>query len=420
MKLALVLTAAVAVATTTLVAAPVGATPQPAAEVAPRALVSKSFTVFGKFTSRKIVDYGNANGIGNLTITQGVLDDGAGSKIGTLTTVIRVVAPSTKKDAELRDTQSEIKLKDGQIFAQAVNEDPKAGPPKSLHIMSVTGGTGAYASARGTLIIYPMGSKYRMAYDIFVEKNLKSESFSFDTIVEAGATGEGPQGIGDVALMNAAGGDDSYILVATSAGTAGKTVIDAVDMQLFTPDGTLFARAIARSKSGTATTTTFAVLGGTGSYSGHRGELKLSPNGKSITVKLAAPGGKSKRLAWFEDAGKASADVGITGGTFVGAEGYMYKTAKVNKKKDRIGQYFASLITYDEINGVVPVVGMIEQEFSTSTVIVTGITLGTGSDGAPVARPVVGGTGDAGGAAGQATSVQESSGVWRKAARFWR
>ena len=418
MKIALALTAAAALAATALVSAPVSAAPAgaPQAEqVTPRAL--KSFTVFGTLTSRSRVPYGNAQGIGDLVVSQGTIADITGKKVGTLTTVMRVVAPSTKKDAELRDTQSQIQLKDGQIFAQAVNEDPKKGNPKKLHIMSVTGGTGAYASARGTLIIYPMGKRYRMAYDIFVEKNLRSETFPFDTIVEAGATGDGSQGIGDVSLLSATGVDDSYILIATKVGTA----LDSVDMQLETPKGTLFARTIARSKGAEPQAATFAVLGGTGEYAGFRGELRLSPDAKSVTVKLASPPSvKPRSLTWFEDAGRAVIDVAIPGGSFLGAEGYMYKTAKVTSKKNRIGQYFASLITYDEINGITPVVGMIEQEFSTSTIIITGITVGAGQDGSSVVRPVVGGTGDAGGARGQATSVQESSSVWGKAARFWR
>jgi hypothetical protein len=421
-KIALALTAATALAAATLISAPVSAAPessQPSREVTPRALVKESFTVFGTFTSRRVVDYGDPKGIGNLTITQGRLDDISGNKVGTLTTVMRVVAPSSKKDAELRDTQSQIRLKGGQIFAQAVNEDPKDGPPESLHIMSVTGGTGAYASARGTLIIYPMGSKYRMAYDMFVEKNLRSETFTFDKIVQVDDTGSGSQGIGDVSMLHGTGADDSYILIATSAGTSGSAVIDSVDMQIFTAGGTLFARTIGRSTPGPLQASTFAVLGGTGSYAGYRGELTLSRNAKSVTARLAPPGGKSKRLAWFEDGGRGIGEVDIPGGTFRGTEGYMFTTAKM-RKKDKAGDYYATTMTYDLIEGLTPVVGLIEQEFPTSTVITTGITLVTGETGASVVRPVVGGTGDYIGAAGQLSSIEESSGVWRKAARFWR
>lgn len=416
MKTVVTLAASSALAMGALVATPVSAAPAPPASdvtVAPRAAVKKSFTVFGKFTDRQVVRYGNANGIGNLTITTGSVSDGLGKKVGTLTTVIRVVAPSPKKDAELRDTQSQIKLKDGQIFAQAVNEDPKDGPPKSLHIMSVTGGTGAYASARGTLIIYPYGDKYRMAYDLFIDKNLKQQTFSFGSVDQASAQGDAPKGVGDVSLLRGTGTDDSYVLIATTAGAR----IDAVDMQVFTDDGSLFARTIARSRAGAPQASTFAVLGGTGSFAGYRGELTLSADGESIRAKLSAPSGKGKRLTWFEDAGRNVASVDIPGGTMVGGQGSMLKAAGSKKK---VGSYFVSRITYDEVGGVTPILTMMEQEFNTGTMIITGITLSTGEDGVPATRPIVGGTGDYGGAAGQAASVRESGGDWRKNARFWR
>ena len=417
MKVIVTSLAAAALAATALVAAPATAAPAPAAEPTPRAVAKKTFTVFGKFTSRQQVTYGNAKGIGNLTITQGTISDVAGKKVGTLTTVLRVVAPSPKSDAELRDTQSQIQLKDGQIFAQAVNEDPKDGPPKTLHIMPVIGGTGAYASARGTLIMYPMGDKYRMAYDLFVDKDLKSQTFRFDSVVDEAHTGTGTQGIGNVVLMHATSADDSYVLIATRAGSPGGAPMDAVDMQVFTATGSLYARTIARSKSSTPQATTFAVLGGTGTYSGYRGQLTLSPDGRSITAKLVAPSGSAKPLTWFEDNGRNATTVEIPGGTFLGVEGSMFKAAGDKKKS---GDYFTSRIAYDEINGVTPVLTTLEQEFKTGTMIITGITLSTGEDGAPVWRPIVGGTGDFGGAAGQVSSAQQSPTVWRKTGRFWR
>jgi hypothetical protein len=409
--------AAAALAATALVAPTATAAPAPAAEPTARTVVKKTFSFYAKFTSRQVAPYGNAKAIGDLTITQGTVSDMAGKKVGTLTTVLRVVAPSPKKDAELRDTQSQIQLKDGQIFAQSVNEDPKGKPPVDLHVMPVTGGTGAYASARGTLLMRKVGDKYLMAYDIFVDKDLKAQTFTFDNIVEAAHQGSAPQGIGDVSLLRATGATNSYVLIATRAGDARGIVTDAVDMQVVTATGSLFARTIARGKAGPAQSSTFAVLGGTGSLSGYRGELTLSANGRSITAKLAAPSGSAKPLTWFEDAGRSPATVEIPGGTFLGVGGSMFKAAGDKKKS---GDYFASRIEYDEIDGVTPVLTMLEQEFKTGTMIVTGITLSTGEDGAPVWRPIVGGTGDFGGAAGQVSSAQQSPTVWRKTGRFWR
>ena len=412
MKLVVALTAAAALAAGALVAPAATAAPAPA----PTGLVKKSFMVYSKFTSRQVVTYGNANGVGDLTITQGTVTDTAGKKVGTLTAVVRVVAPSPKKDAELRDTQSSVTLNDGTIFAQAVNEDPKGKPPEELHIMPVTGGTGAYATARGTLLMRKIGDKYLMAYDLFVEKDLKASTLNFTNVVQTTATGNGAQGIGNVTLTRATGGDNSYVSVATRAGSAGGTTIDSVDLQVFTATGSLFARAIARTKGGDSKDQAYAVLGGTGTYSGYRGELTLKSGGKSIALKLAAPSGGSKPLNWVEADG-AAATVTIPGGSFLAADGIMYE--KVDKKK-KLGDFFATQTTYDEIDGVTPIVTMIEQDFKTGTMLITGITLSTGADGPAVVRPIVGGTGDYGGAAGQASSVQDASGLWRKSARFWR
>ncbi len=419
MKRFVALAAGAALAATALVSVPATAAPTPVApatEPTPRALVKKSFSLNAKFTSRQAVAYGNPKGVGDLKITTGTVTDTAGKRVGTLTTVMRVVAPSTKKDAELRDTQLQIQLKDGQIFAQAVNEDPKDGAPKSTHLMSVTGGTGAFASARGTLIIYPTGDKYLMAYDFFVEKDLKAQTLSFDNIVEVGYDGTGTQGIGDVSLMRATGATDSYILIATRAGDARGVVTDAVDMQVITASGSLFARTIARSKSSTPQPVTFAVLGGTGSFAGYRGELTLSANGRSVAAKLAPPSGSAKPATWFEDNGRGTT-ADITGGTFLGSQGSMFKAAD---RKKKAGAFFASRIEYAEIGGVTPVLTMLEQDFTTGTMLVSGITTSTGQDGTPVWRPIIGGTGDVGGASGQVSSVEQSAGIWRKTGRFWR
>ncbi|MBU6312244.1 MAG: hypothetical protein KGN38_06900 [Actinomycetales bacterium] len=412
MKLAVALSAAAVVATA-LVGPPVAAAP-----AAPAALAKKSFTVCLKFTTRLEVPYGHAQGMGNFVVLQGVLTDTSGKRVGTLTSVNRVLAPSPKKDAELRDTQLSVVLSDGTIFSQAVNEDPKGKTPERAHIMPVTGGTGGYASARGTLNLYEpiFCDSYGIGFDIFVEKDLRTSTLSFDSVVNATATGDAPQGVGDVRLTRAVGGDNSYVSIATRAGSSGGTVLDTVDLQVFTTDGSLYARAIARSKGGAAKNQAFAVLGGTGTYSGYRGELTLDASGRSIRLRLAAPTGNAKPITWFEDTGKGVTDLAITGGSFAGVEGVMFQ--KADRKKE-IGDYFSTRIVYDEIDGVVPVVTMLEQDFKTGTMIVGGITLSTGEPGTLVA-PIIGGTGDYGGASGQVTTAQESTDLSRKTGRFWR
>lgn len=421
MKVFVIAVGAAALAATALVTAPATAAPAPmtpaapAAELAPRSEAKKFFTLYAKFTSRQEVSYGNAKRVGNLTVTRGTVTDLAGKKVGTLTTVMRVVAPSSKRDAEFRDTQSQVQLKDGQIFAQSVNEDPKAGPPKTVHVMPITGGTGAYFSARGTLVLRPVGDKYLMAYDIFVEKESEAARFTFDDVVKKTVTGDGKEGIGNVILSHAPGDSDSYVAVATRAGTQGGTVIDSIDLQVFTATGSLFARTIARS-SGAARPQNYAILGGTGTYAGYGGELNLSADGRGITAKLVSPRGKSSGTKWLEDDGDGVTGLAITGGTFLGLKGLQYKTS--NRKKD--GDFYVTRIVYDEVNGVTPIVTMLQQRFSSGTMIVNGITLTDGTDGRTIWRPIIGGTGDFGGANGEVSSLQQSSGLWLKTAKIWR
>ena len=92
---------------------------------------------------------------------------------------------------------------------------------------------------------------------------------------------------------------------------------------------------------------------------------------------------------------------------------------KADRKK-KVGDYFATQIAYEEIDGVTPILTMLEQDFETGTMIVSGITTTADTDGAAVARPIIGGTGDYIGASGQVTSLEESADLWRKTGRFWR
>jgi len=387
------LAAGAAVTATALVVAPASAAP------APRDLVKDSFSLTGEFTSRVIDESGNPQGIGDLTVTTGKVSGSVGN--GTLTTVIRVVAPGKESDAELRDTQSQVQLKKGQIFAQAVNEDPKGKPPQTLHIMPVVGGTGAYAGARGTLNLIPQGKtgKYLFMYDVFVEKDLSKETFSFDAPV---STTSG-RGVGAVTLTRAARGDTSYVAVATNIGSPRQSI----DLQLFEGDSTIFARTIgARSSKPMA----FAILGGTGTYAGVRGELILSADGRTMTARIAKAGGGSKPLSW-NNVSKRAVDVTTDNEVGVYASGAI-TPARGNQPK---GDYFATTLTYPEVDGVTPVIAMVEQGFTSGTMVVSGMLLGT----EPARLPIIGGTGEYGGASGT-VSGPTGSGTTRITANFWR
>jgi len=382
----------------------------------PRATVKKSLTLYAQFTSRQEANYGNAQGVGNLMVTQGKVTDSAGEKVGTLTTVMRVISPAATKNFELRDTQSQIQLKDGQIFAQAVNKDPKSGPPKTVHVMPVTGGTGAYLSARGTLTLRPMGDKYLMTYDLHMEKGSKSTSFAFNNVVKKSATGDAPQGIGNVDLARATGDAHSYVTVATRVGSKSSTVTHSIDLEVETESGSLTARTISRT-SGVPKAQTYAILGGTGSYAGYGGELRLSADGRTISTKLIAPQGESRSTQWLEDNGRSVTSLDITGGTFLAAIGKQFRAQDSTKKS---GEYTATRITYQEIDGVTPISTMLQQRFPQGTMIVSGITFSAGDDGKTVFRPIIGGIGGFSGANGQVSSLQESPDLWLKTGRIWR
>ena len=387
-----------------------------ALDPAPRATVKKSLTLYAQFTSRQEANYGNAQGVGNLMVTQGKVTDSAGEKVGTLTTVMRVISPAATKNFELRDTQSQIQLNDGQIFAQAVNEDPKSGPPKTVHVMPVTGGTGAYLSARGTLTLRPMGDKYLMTYDLHMEKGSKSTSFAFNNVVKKSATGDAPQGIGNVDLARATGDAHSYVTVATRVGSKSSTVSHSIDLEVETETGSLTARTISRT-SGVPKAQTYAILGGTGSYAGYGGELRLSADGRTISTKLIAPQGESRSTQWLEDNGRSVTSLNITGGTFLAAIGKQFRAQDSTKKS---GEYTATRITYQEIDGVTPISTMLQQRFPQGTMIVSGITFSAGDDGKTVFRPIIGGIGGFSGANGQVSSLQESPDLWLKTGRIWR
>ena len=397
MKAMVIAAAGGALIGTTLLAAPASATP------VPRDIVKESFSLTGEFTGRVVDESGNPQGIGDLTVTTGKVSGSVGS--GTLTTVIRVVAPGQKADAELRDTQSQVQLKKGQIFAQAVNEDPKGKPPETLHIMPVIGGTGAYAGARGTLNFIPQGKtgKYLMMYDVFVEKVLRKQAFAFDTPVSTSAG----SGVGSVTLTRAARGETSYVAVATNIGTSKGAARQSIDLQLFDGESTIFARTIGVRSSKPMS---FAILGGTGSYAGVRGELSLSANGQSLTARLATPGGSSKSLAWNNIAKRAVDITSDTGSAVYGSGAITPAGGKQPK-----GDYFSSTLTYPEVDGVTPIIAMVEQGFTTGTMIVSGMLL----DDAPARLPVIGGTGEYGGAAGT-VSAPTGAGTTRITANFWR
>jgi len=353
------------------------------------------FSVMADLGARTQLPGGRADGVGTLAVTTG--SGTVGSAKATVVIVDRVVAPGGKKDSEIRDSQVTVVLKNGTVVAEAVDEDPKGGKPESLHILPVTGGTGAYASARGTVLMRPVGSKFLMAYDLFIEKTFRKKSFSFGDPVTTKTASGGSRGLGSLTMSRAEQGTTSYISISTSLGPQKKKLPkQSIDLQIFDGDSTIFARGVSASTPASGKAVTLAILGGTGDYAGHRGEVTVAGDGRSLQLKLATPGGKAKPLGWTNKS-KASYD----DSTVLGQSLYSNGTTSVAKSKARAKTtpvYFTSSTTYPEIGGVTPVVTMVEQTLSTGTMLVTGMTLADAL--APL--PVIGGTGDYGGAMGQA------------------
>lgn len=399
---------------TTAVAATVamGAVALLGATPASAALAKKSFGISVDLGARSTLPSDRSDGVGaySVTVGSGAVNGGK----ATVVIVDRVVAPGGKNDSEVRDNQVTLILKDGTVVAEAVDEDPKGGKPESLHILPVVGGTGAYASARGTVLMRPVGGKYLLAYDFFVEKKTRSKSFTFAEPVSARAASDGPRGLGSVTLTRAEQGTSSYIAVSTSLGGAKKAPKQAVELTVFDGESTLFARGMSTTLPGAGKALTLAVLGGTGTYSGQRGELTLAADGTSIVAKLAAPGGSEKSLTWTNKS-KASYDDSTALGSAVYDNGST-AVAKTRSRAKTTPVYFSSQIAYPEVGGVVPVITMIEQTLATGTMLITGMTL----QGSDLTLPIIGGTGDYGGAMGEAVTTPVRTGQTKAVGSFRR
>ncbi len=400
--------------TTSATAAPVAAPSLLQAAPAAAPQKKEAFSLTLSIKNRTIVPSGAANGIGDVTVENGTAErDGA--KAGTFTTLSRVLSVP-KKGVESRDAQVTVQLKNGTIQMQAVNEELAGEPFAVGRILPIVGGTGEYAGARGTCNLVPQGDKgrYLALIDVVVAKDFKASSVKVPAAqaVTVPAPKGTKQGITGVTLKRAVGSAASYTSVGTRVGSSSGTVRDSVELLVTLEGGTLFARGITESQQRAVKSQTYAVLGGTGSYAGYRGELTLSAKATGIQMRLVAPTGKKDTsLKWSEITGQ-QAEVPITGGTFLAADG----TIKGQKGKPTWVAYIA---TYQPVGDVTPAITMVERTFSDGTMLVTGM-----ADDSTVteeyARPIIGGTGGLAGVGGEALSKPVSAAKWDIVAAFWR
>lgn len=397
------LLAPVAVIPAATAAAPAPQTPQNKA----------SFAVMVSFGDRLTAPSGNADGVGDLVVVRGTAKDTSGNKAGVLTAVERVLAP-TNKDSEVRDASWVLALKNGQVFAQGINEDPKGGLPETVHTMAVVGGTGDYVGARGTVSVIKMGNSYRLGYDFLFDKKLTTTKTTFvpPTTVRA-VDDSAPQGISGVTEKYARNDDStSYLSIATQVGSVKSVATNLIELTVTLADGTLSVRGLV---SGKDKAPAYAVLGGTGKYAGYRGVMTM--NGNAMSLSLAAPTGKqAKPRSWYEIDDKTYT-VAVTGGQISSGVGQMWPKAVKGDKKTSLGSYTGYVISYAPVGGVTPVLGMIGQNFTKiGTMIVFGVT----TDSSSAVRPVVGGTYGCVGASGSATSQQVQAKIWHKTATYWQ
>lgn len=393
------------------------AAPVPAADRLVASAAPASVTLEGQIASSQTVAYGAAGGIGDLTAVHGTVSDEAGRVVGQMTGVMRVVTAATKSRPQMRDTQIQVRLAGGQIFAQAVLAYSPAGQIRGTARLSVTGGTGSFATAHGSLQVSQSGRSLSLDYDVSSSKGMKSESVRLDSVMSTRAKGDAKDGVGNVVLARATGSSASYVSVATRLGSSDGRVSKSTDLQVFMDDGSIFSRSVSRHRSGHAGAQAFAVLGGTGAYKGVRGELILGKDGRSLDLRLLKSSGKATVAEWWENNGDGVEGIPIAGGTTMGLYGDMYGSPDRAKK---IGGFYVTRMQYAEVGGVTPVVTMLEQDFGSGKMLISGITLATGAGGSAVVRPIIGGTGDYLDADGQVSSSQEGADLWKKHGRFWR
>ena len=103
---------------------------------------------------RTVVDTGAVGtSVGDLIVTTGdVSRSESGPRIGFYTTNQITVRADTSAGREIRRVELSISLPSGMIFATSLIRAQTGVPPTQPMTFAVTGGTGRYAGARGTLV----------------------------------------------------------------------------------------------------------------------------------------------------------------------------------------------------------------------------------------------------------------------------
>lgn len=400
----------------------------PAANAA-KGPVAKTFEVYLSFSDWDTYEAGSRDGVGDLSVFTGPVSTTlSGSKTGSYLISTRVIERegSGRRAIDTRDTRIQVSLGSGTVLAQAATEDPTGKPPTGLHILPVVGGTGAYASARGTLIIAALGStgKYRLGFDIFVDQSWSLEKVSLPSpsvfVVGADDTSASWQfaGPGDVIVTTREQGSQRLVIASTVLERDRDQATYAHELLLTDPDRHVLARGETTQQIKEIpgqTKARFAILGATGDRVSQRGEIRMVTS-KNDGVRLvlrwgAQAGGKESRKSWVDDV-KTSSVVGFDGrgGEIDGVSGDMRN--KLRKGRD-IGDM-------DQLAQVLPDTGWwiasSEQSFPEGTMMLAGFAPAQAEGRTWI---VIGGTGNFGGASGAATGIVRS-GTWKTKATYRR
>jgi len=410
---------------------------------APAASANKSpqpriFTVFLSFADWETYPSGARGGRGDLSVFTGAVSTSyQGSRAGDYTITARVIDRdgSGRKAVDLRDLRIQVELSGGAVWAEGVVEDPTEKPPTGLHILPVIGGTGDYATARGTVIIRSLGNsgEYSLAYDVFVDPSLTRERTKLGPasveVVGSGAVGADDSDYTDVqpgdvlVTTRSGGGVDAVItstVIARTRTTSATTVTYEHEMVVIKDGGIALARGYTTQRAGqvpAATKASFAILGGTQDYQSRRGEVRFVP-GRSGAMDLRMQwgpqaAGKSTKRGWFEQSKSAMTIDTATGGELTLDSGRM---SNRRTKGTELGDYagWSRAIASDMADSGGWITSSMEANFTQGTMMLAGF--------APINAEtrtwiVLGGTGDFGGASGVATGVVKSK-TWKMKATY--
>ena len=391
-----------------------------------------TFTTFLSFAGWKTYPSGGGKGLGDLSVFTGSVSTSfGGSTAGSYAITTRVVDRQGKGKATIdtRDTRVQVTLARGSVLAQGMTEDPREKPPTGLHILPVVGGTGDYASARGTLVIRSLGSTgvYSLAYAIFVDRRWTEERHAVAAAVAAWvgvddtAAPVSARTPGDTFLATHESPGRTLVIASTLVAAAGKERRYSQEVLLTTTEGLLIARGeqiLPASRVPGRTEVSYAVLGGTGAYAGRRGVARVIPSASGevdIRLRLSPP--RTTRVArqvWFERGARSAAAQ-----TFQGRGGVVDASIGTMRTDARDGRTLGAAIALTRqlaTTGGGWLFTSAEQTFGEGTMMLAGVTADSIEGRTWV---VIGGTGNYGGAAGSATGVWRS-GAWSMRAAYWR